>query len=93
MINVNPHNPRPGPSHDNPLHLRSAADLFELARQDPTLRASVFESDWAAIDRDRTRAARAGLADRLTFHHTLAFFCPLVRAALARTRPVVIDDP
>lgn len=73
--------------------LRSASHVFELAAQDPTLRADVFESDWAAIDRNRTRAARAGLADRITFHHKLAFLCPLVKAALARARIVLIDDP
>ncbi|MCC6677574.1 MAG: hypothetical protein IT436_10560 [Phycisphaerales bacterium] len=102
MINVNPHNPavpsaRPSsdraPNEAEPLLLPSSSAVFDLARRDPSLRADVFQSDWSAIDRDRTRAARAGLADRITFHHKLAFFCPLVRAALARARIVLIDDP
>lgn len=104
MINVNPH-PRPQPHdrpptdrapttpHEEPLMLDSASDIFELAARDPGLRASVFQSNWADIDLNRARAARAGLADRLTFHHKLAFYCPLVRAAIARVRAVFIDDP
>jgi hypothetical protein len=101
MINVNPHpdhcgrNPTPhdrAPNTD-PVTLSTASGVFDLAAQDPTLRVSVFQSDWAGIDLNRARAARAGLSDRLTFHHKLAYLCPLVRAAMARARAVFIDDP
>lgn len=73
--------------------VRSATTVFQLAEQDPTLHLDVFEPDWNAIDRDRARASQRGLADRVRFHHRLAFLCPLVRRVIAgtRSRVLVID--
>ena len=80
-------------SHAAPLTVADDAAALVLAAADPGMRVEIFEPDWAAVDRARTRLLSNGLLDRVGVHHRNAFLCPFVQFMLrrARARAVFVD--